>query len=409
MVAFDAALAAVDLAGFPSPVRLAPTLRPTAAFAWCAHGDAESEVAPGVVRADYRLAALHARGAVRPEVAAAFTEATALADLGFSLYASRDRLGAPSDPTCLARAVDLVALLPGWGATRAVWRDVAAAVCRDNARAVVIALDLWGVGASTYRAAPSRAQADAAAVVAATLRCLGALGLATLPAVVVGHSLSATALLALGDAALGEGRTAVPVSPVFPAHCERYRARVRTGVRLMATVGRLPGGKEWLLRALARDAPSVQDVTPTARAAMFDNLRAIPAAALARTLDALGATPRFDGAPRHRVQLLLGASDPLVTPEALAAATRDLGLLPSQVTQLATGGHYPHLESATHPEWTARNLAEIGHIITRMTLAAGEVSAASAEAFSSTVVEVRSPDASADAWGSAETLCATAR
>jgi hypothetical protein len=30
---------------------------------------------------------------------------------------------------------------------------------------------------------------------------------------------------------------------------------------------------------------------------------------------------------------------------------------------MATGGHYPHVESEKHPEWTARNQAELVYVI----------------------------------------------
>jgi pimeloyl-ACP methyl ester carboxylesterase len=159
---------------------------------------------------------------------------------------------------------------------------------------------------------------------------------------------------------------------VLPAYSEEYRARVRSGVRLAKTVGRLAPIRRLLLERLARDAPSVQELTDEIRRQMADEAIAMPGSAFAKTFEAVLDTPRFEGGPHHRLLLLIGDNDPLVSDPALEAAVRDLGTTPVQLVRLATGGHHPHLESAAHPEWTARNVAEIVYLVSQMLLTSSQ-------------------------------------
>ena len=76
---------------------------------------------------------------------------------------------------------------------------------------------------------------------------------------------------------------------------------------------------------------------------------------------------------QRRVVVVSGADDPWVrNPEIVRRLAEDLGLDRAHVHTLASGGHTPQLPLAMHPEWTARNVNEIGHIIRSMIVTAHE-------------------------------------
>lgn len=372
MVAFGNALAGVDVSEYPTPVQLAPVLHPRQKYHFWTKPAKTVMVSPEIVRADYRLQDLTAEGLVPQDEAAAFFARTGLVDLGFSVYASTARLGPITDPTCLARATEVVVLIHGWGVIRQSWEHFAPAICRDNAQAVVIVPDFWGFGESPYADAPKAAQLSLEFACALWQQWLTLLGLEGLPKVLVGHSLSATALLLANDDVMGAMTSRIAISPVLPPYSEAYRKRVRYGIYIAETIGRVSFGHKWLLRKLAHESPSVQELRKDVRESMaVVAMDAHPA--LFRTMfHTILETPRFNSRSQRRLTLLLGKNDPLIDEQALADALADLKLSPGQIVHLATGGHYPHLESAEHPEWTARNVAEIVHLVGQMLLASSQ-------------------------------------
>lgn len=372
MAAFDHALAGVDVSEYPTPIQLAPVLHLRQKYQFWTKPLKTVMVSPEIVRADYRLRDLMAHDLVNRDDADAFFKQTGYAELGFSVYASTARLGPITDPTCLSRATEIVALIHGWGVTRQTWEHVAPAVCRDNSQAIVLVPDYWGFGESQFKKVPSVSQMGLAVACDAWRRWIALLGFEGLPNVLVGHSLSATSLLLTNDDIMGATTSRISISPVLPAYSADYRKRMRQGIYITETIGRISFAQEWLARKLAHEAPSVQELRKDVRESM-----ATTALASHRGLGPAGfrsilSTGRFGKHGQRRLTLLLGKNDPLITDDALAAALADLALSPTQIINLATGGHYPHLESAEHPEWTARNVAEIVHLVGQMLLASSQ-------------------------------------
>ena len=378
MRALEEALAAVDVSALGPPLRLAPLLRSSRPFGFARLPRAHVRCGPDLERADHSLRAMIDAEVVDATAAHALLAELGLADLAFSLHASNVRMGPLSEPTSLARATSVVVLMHGWAARRDVWQHAAPAIARDDAQAIVIAPDLGGFGDSRFAATPTYEQLAPAALRRAALGLVSLLRLDHLPTVLVGHSVAATSLLTVSDRDLGAQVSRVAISPVLPAYSEEYRARVSSGVRLAKTVGRFAPIRRMLLERLARDAPSVRELTADVRRQMADEALAIPGTAFAETFQAVLDTPRFERGPHHRLLLLIGDNDPLVSEPALEAAVRDLGTTPVQLVRLATGGHHPHLESAAHPEWTARNVAEIVYLVSQMLLTASQDSDAPA-------------------------------
>lgn len=147
---------------------------------------------------------------------------------------------------------------------------------------------------------------------------------------------------------------------------------MRRGVYMAETIGRISFAQEWLVRKLAHEAPSVRELRKDVRESMAATALASHQGLARAVFPSVLSTGRFDKLGQRRLTLLLGKNDPLITENALAAALEDLALSPTQIINLATGGHYPHLESADHPEWTARNVAEIVHLVGQMLLASSQ-------------------------------------
>ncbi len=368
MAAFDAALAALDLSDHPPPVRLAPEVRLRAPFAWCTGAHATRMLAPDLMRADFRLGDLVRAQLVPLPDAAALLEHTCLDDIGWSMYGCSTRLGRLDDAAMLARASEVVVLLHGWAGTREVWRNVAAAICRDNAQAIVLTPDVYGFGETRFRSArPTLAQAGARGVLDMTCAWLELLRLKEFPTVLVGHSLTAVAVMLADDTTVGPRSSRIAVNPVVPQYLPAYRRSARMTQLVAGSIGRIAPLRPWLARQFAGRSPAARQLTLAVRDDFVRNFLSLSPALVPRMFKALLALPPFEpGAGQERLLLVLGANDELITEESVAAAAAALDLHPAQIVRLATGGHHPHLEVEAHPEWTARNAAELVGLVSTL-------------------------------------------
>jgi hypothetical protein len=377
MAAFGDALAAIELDAVGAPQRLAPVVRDAAPFGWLAGAWRVEAVGPDLQRADLRLGELADRGLLRPEWVAALRRETGLADIGFSLWVATARLGPASDPLVLARASDAVVLLHGWGSTRAVWNDVARGVCRDNARAVVLAPDVHGFGESPFAGVPSLEQAGAVGIARAVDAWRRVLGLGDLPTALVGHSMTGLALLTIDDDDAGQQVSRVAINPTLVGHQARLRWQLRAGAVLAATLGHLPAVRRAVLRWSARTDPDTRRLAPEFVATVTEQLMRMPSAVMARILRALAATPARFG--RHRRAALMATlDDTWMDARVRVRAAGELGMAPTQIHLLPSGGHLPHVESAHEPAGRARNVADIVRLIDSMLVTASVPSLASA-------------------------------
>ncbi len=371
MEAFAVALHAVDLAGLPAPQRLMEPRRAVDARPWTTHAWRQVRLTDEMVRGDYRLGELVAAGVVDRERARAVLEGAGLAELGFSVFVHTARLGALDDPALSARAGEVIALVHGWSATRATWRYLAPALCRDNALALVVVPDLYGFGESRYAGRPGDAHVAPAITATTTVRLLRALRLDELPAVMAAHSASATALLTFDDADLPPQLARVAITPLLVAHDPRLRRIFRIGGWIAHTIGRI----RWLRRAIARRLQRTSELLalePEDAAQIIEDHLSMPPAIAARQLDALSRLQLRVGHQR-RVVLISGLDDPWVSDAGFVRrAAEDLGLDRAHVHTLASGGHSPQLPLVRHPEWTARNVDEIGRVIQSMLVTAHE-------------------------------------
>ena len=102
---------------------------------------------------------------------------------------------------------------------------------------------------------------------------------------------------------------------------------------------------------------------------MFDQLNAAGPRTIARVFEtSLSAEPAH-GDELRRCVLLVGALDPMVSPGVLERAQARFAIPEPNIHHLATGGHFPHLESADFPEHTARNIDHIVELIDAMLIA----------------------------------------
>jgi hypothetical protein len=372
---FVAALAAIELHDVAPAVRLAPERRELAPFAWANNPNRRDEPAPAIGRADYRLSELEAAGLLPAAACAQFRALTGHADFGWALYARTDRLG-PVGPSTLARAGELVVFLHGWLWTREVWRDLAVAVCRDNAEAVVLVPDVHGFGESQFGPAPpgpSDAQVSPAGLGRAAVAWVQLVGLAGLPGVLVGHSMSALALLTVEPTALGGRMARIAITPALLELVRSQRWIGYFGAWLLRRAVRSP-----LIRRLCGWIASRPSLAPDLDRAHREAMRrglllAAPAVLSAMILGMV----RFRAGPKALagVEVVVGRHDPTHPPRLHSVALARFGGDPDRLHRMAAGAHYPHLPLERHPEWTARNQDELVHIINQTLVAATSAAA----------------------------------
>ncbi len=358
-----AALSAVDLRGYPAAQRLLSTVREPSRYAWCSRGRRVALPSPELMRLDCDLATLE-DSAERRAACQAFRDATGYAAFGWSIYGNVARLGPLDDPAALARTRELVVLLHGWLCTREVWQDIAQGVCRDNGSAVVLAPDVGGFGATRFSEVVPAPQHAAPSNLGRVLsHWLHLVGLDGLPLVVLGHSMSAIGILTLEDGELGPRAVRIALTPYFPAlhRVQRWQAVI------VSVLVRLAGRSPALFRRLARWQASRSgawwDLTGRQRARMLRQLLGRAPALLALLVREIGRARTPPAARLERVILVAGADDSAAPERTIVDAASRLGIPAHNVHRMATGGHFPHLESLHHPEWTARNQDELVRLI----------------------------------------------
>ncbi|HUQ04070.1 MAG TPA: alpha/beta fold hydrolase [Kofleriaceae bacterium] len=372
MAAFEAALATVDVAGTGAVVRKAEPLRPPDPYPWSQAARTSELLGPDLVRGDFRLQELAACGRLEPERVMRFLDGAGLADLGFSIFASSQRLGDLEDPDLLSRVAEVIVLVHGSTSSRRSWRLLAPALCRDNALALVLVPDLHGFGETPFAAAsPSKRHLSLRSNAETVLGLCRLLGLVDLPTVLVGHSMGAMSLLTLDDSEVDAQTARVLINPMYVEHDAKLRRGMR-GMSLIArAVGSVPPVRRALTRHFCRTGPAEQ-LLPEDQDEMVSLSLAVTPAVVAGVCDALAGVVYKRGRQR-RVALLCGVDDPWTRDQALLErAASDLGIDPAHIHVLASGGHTPQIPMSTHPEWTARNIDEIGRVVQAMILTAHE-------------------------------------
>jgi serine/threonine-protein kinase len=368
---FAAALAAVELGRFAPPRRLAPEVRVRTPFGWCAGAARTELLAPDLSRADFRLSALGAARLLPADAIARFAARTGYADLGFTVYGNSGRLGRLTDPSACARATEVVVLVHGMFSNRESWAPVAPAVARDNAQALVIAIDHSGFGeARLADKSPAPAHVSPRGVVAMLTAWLELLGLRDLPTVLVGHSFGATSLLTVRDDELGERVSRLAVTPVFPSVDARYRALLQATAGLLPTIGALALVRKLMAKMFASGARQYTAREQRLMAGEFE--RALPTVVAAVAREYAASAPAA-GDQLQRCLVAIADVDPVAPAEILEPALDALGFPRTHVRRLvATGGHFPHGEQDAHPEWTLRNVADLTACINAMLRASSE-------------------------------------
>jgi hypothetical protein len=374
MAALGAELADIDAGTSAPPRRLATERRDAAPFAWLAGSHAVATVGPDVQRADFRLRDLAAAGLLPVAEVEAMLARTGLADLGFSAWGSRARLGSLRDPRALARASDVAILLHGFGGTREVWASIARAVCRDNAQAIVLAPDVHGFGESRFARRPTRAQAQMTSLMRAIDDWRRLLGVAAIPTALVGHSMSGLAVLTVDDDAAGLHVARVAITPAIASRVPELRRQFRMQSWIAGTLGRIDWLRGVMVRMFANKVKASKHLVPEAIQLLADQTIAMPGGTSARIAKAVCIGEPARGGHR-RLAVVIGIDDPLTEHEKLGRIVEDLGVEPAHVLRMPDGGHYPHVAAAAHPEWTARNTTDLVRLIDTLLVTAGESSA----------------------------------
>jgi predicted alpha/beta hydrolase family esterase len=370
---FARALRDLDVTRAPAPQRLLPEVRVKGPFAWAARYDALTELAPSIRRADYKLSALEAAGAISTAAARAFRERFGYADFGWAVMGRTDRLGAITDPAAYARAGELVVMLHGGMSTRESWIDVAMHVAQGNGQTLVLVPDICGYGVSQYaRRLPRRDHVGAEAALAGVLAWMELLGVRDFPLVLVGHSLSGTTVMTARDEQLGARTWRIAVAPVFPELDWRQRWGLKLIPACAAALSWLPGMKRLLGNLAFVWSRAARAYAPEVRQDMLARFMQIPMPALVRELRAFSLARSATPDQLARCVVVLSENDPVAPIDRTLGALGRIGLPEHQIHRLVAEGHVPHGQAAIHPEWTRRNIIELVAIIDHLLVAARE-------------------------------------
>ncbi len=336
-------------------------------FAWAAHGQNAGQPAWQIQRADFNLSALEAADPAAAEKVDAFRATTGYSDFGWSMYAHADRLGAATAPEALARARAIVVLSHGMLCTRRVWDFIAPAICRDNGEVAVLAPDVNGFGESRMMD-PQPDQVGPAGLSRALLAWLALLGIdgQSMPVVLVGHSMSGLALLGLDDRTLGAGTLRLCVTPYLPPKGKAVRVVHAIGTFLIYLCCLVPPLFRRLARAAIVSAQKSADLADNEIGAVVDQIEAIVPRTVAYFMKRANASPIVRPSAPERCGLVFCVNDQFLpyAPERTLDIVTALGFTQrEQIRFLPDGGHFPHMKSARHPEWTARNHADILRLI----------------------------------------------
>jgi hypothetical protein len=186
-------------------------------------------------------------------------------------------------------------------------------------------------------------------------------GLDPLPTVLVGHSMAATGLFLLPDEAFGPHRARIAITPMFSCVVPEAPSTIlrRILLALMAVVVLVPGVYRALVRLLEARGGATRDLTPAHRRASIDQVVRLPPATQVRLVRALLYAVPEGLQPLRRMFFAFGSTDPQASPEVCNRACSLLGIRPERFRWLASGSHYPHMESLTNPEGTLRNRHEL--------------------------------------------------
>jgi serine/threonine-protein kinase len=248
VVAFADALRAIDLGALAPAVPLAREVRDAAPFGWCRGARRTSAVGHDIMRADYLVSELPGGRAL--------LDRFGYAEIGFAIFGRAARLGPITEPAAFARASEVIFLHHGVCGTREVWRHVAAACCRANGQAIVVAPDCFGFGETEFAdpRGPTEEQMRPETQPRLALAILALLGCERVTTVLVGHCAGATALLAASESSLPPNVHRVAITPIFAD--ENLRVRVELAMLLFAirTLGRFGPTKRWLAHQYAFNA-----------------------------------------------------------------------------------------------------------------------------------------------------------
>jgi serine/threonine protein kinase len=382
MDAFVAAIGDVVLLNVPPAVRLAPERRSTGPFAWAGAAARSVEVAPAIMRADFKLSMLEAAGTLPAAAVAKFRAATGYTELAWSLYARSDRLG-PLSPSLPARTSEIIVLCHGWMASREVWHNLAVALSRDNADVMVLVPDVNGFGDSRLDA-PTPEQLAPPSLSRMLMAWLGLIGLGDLPGVVVGHSMSGLGMITADRATMGDRLARIALTPaIFP-----LAPKVRFAWRVIALLIGWSARLGWLRRLLGWLMVQPNEVTPglsrEQRAAAGREFKRANPRQLAQIANGM-IDAQLAPDSLHGVELVYGSRDPVLPRPVAERAVEVLGGSRDRAHLMASGGHVPHMWIDGDPEGSQRNLNELVAIIGAVLLSASEAVATSTLAITRTI------------------------
>jgi pimeloyl-ACP methyl ester carboxylesterase len=226
--------------------------------------------------------------------------------------------------------------------------------------------DTQGFGVSRFAGdAPTAEQTSPRNYARAVLEWIRLLGLEDAPLVLVGHSMSAVALMSLTREELPPGAARVCLTPLantFDPTMSRRLGIASAVVSALRALG-LSGVVRAIMRRRVARGRFSKHLTLAMHAEIAKEVERTSVVRLQRIID--GVRSSRPAIPLARCTLVIGAGDPAVRipREHIPQASETLGLRRENVRYFASGHHYPHLENRDHPELAEANRAQIVRIV----------------------------------------------
>ncbi len=342
---------------------LAATKREATSFRWLEHVNTTTELPLGVDSARTTLRELMKAGGVATEDARELLHNTGYRDIGWTLYATSERLGPLTNPQLLGRARRVFVLMHGLLCARQVWTNVALGLVTHNPDCVVLTPDVAGFGDTAWRDDVTEQQLAPAALTTGVRDWLRLLGLGSVPVVLVGHSICAVSMMCTPDHELPASYSRVAIAPTF-AFCDSgYRKRMSRAATLLGSLGRVDLVRRIAAVRMIRRGEETHAYTDDVKNYFIERSLDVRATVLSRLIRGLVTAKPVRGSDATRCAVLLTAVDPLAPPHVVDQALAELEFPTANVHRFAQGGHFPHCEVQGRPEWTARNIDEMVAIL----------------------------------------------
>lgn len=196
-------------------------------------------------------------------------------------------------------------------------------------------------------------------------KLLDLLGLSGIPTCIVGHSISGSQMMGIGDEELGNSITRLALTPTFTYGNDAFADNSMTNPELLAKmpIEAYNGLKVQMWQML------VEGLEPEAASEMMAAVReGFPLPYMIQLAKCMEPFRPIHGNRLRRSKVLVAYDDPLVPRNTVEMVMRDTGFDRSNLHWALDKHHWPQLSKLDNPGWTRRNFDQLLTLIDGMLL-----------------------------------------